>query len=212
MKPKLLILGAGGHGRTVAEAAIRSGQFELLGFLDPGKKGQSLDGVPVLGGDDDLEPYLGVSFVVGLGSVGDPSLRVALFERAISAGLVPARILHPSSTLASKLVIGEGSFVAPGCVIDPGVTVGRNVILNVGAIICHDSTVGDHVHLSPGSVLCGRVTIEDQVHVGAGATVLQGVVVHSGAIIGAGAVVIGDVAPRCTVVGVPARVISSSSS
>jgi UDP-perosamine 4-acetyltransferase len=208
MRRKLIVLGAGGHGRVVADVLRLMPDCDVMGFLDAdaGLWGREIAGLLVLGGDDRMTGLpAGTQFVVGIGSVGNTAPRVAAFERALAHGLEPGRAIHPSATVSQSATIGPGCALMAGSIVNPHATLGANVIVNTGAIVEHDCRVGDHAHVATGARMSGDVTIGRAAHVGAGATILQQITVGDRAIVGAGAVVIRDVAPGSTVTGVPAR-------
>jgi UDP-perosamine 4-acetyltransferase len=210
MAASCLILGGGGHARVLIDA-LRAARPDLrLAILDrdPGRIGAELLGVPVIGGDDQLDVARGAgfcSFVVGLGGVGDNRPRQRLFEAALAKELAPLAVVHPRAVVSPAATIGAGSVVFAGAVVNAGASVGCNAIVNTGAIVEHDCRIGDHAHLATGSRLSGTVEVGDLAHVGAGATVRQGLRIGAAALVGAGAVVVADVADGITVVGVPAR-------
>lgn len=209
-RPRCLILGGGGHARVVLDVLATTGAAVPVGILDADSHrwGSELDGVPILGGDDQLprlarEPR--VSFIVGLGATGDNRPRARLFSLGLEHGLTPLAIRHASAVCSPRATIGRGSVCCAGSIVGPGAAIGENVIVNTGAIVEHDVVIGDHAHIATGARLAGAVCVDALAHVGAGATVKQGVHIGEGAVIGAGCVVIRDVAPWTTVVGVPAR-------
>lgn len=205
---RVVILGAGGHARVVIDVLRRQSLHEIVGLLDAARAGATVDGLPVLGGDERL-PELRDSGVthglVGVGAVKDPQLRVRLYERLRTAGFTAVTAVHPAAIVAAGVAIGAGTAVMAGAVINPGASVGENVIINTGAIVEHDCSIAAHAHVSPGAVLCGAVRVGAAAHVGAGSTVREGVTIGEGATVGAGAVVVADVDPWTLVVGVPAR-------
>lgn len=207
--PHCVVIGGGGHARTVIDGIRSAGLAEPVGILDPQRStSDAIDGVPVLGGDELLHSLADrgiTAFAVGVGGVGDNGPRRAAFLRGVDAGLMPLTVVHASAVVATGVIIGRGSFVAAGAVVNVGVVTGENVILNTGALIDHDCVLGDHVHVSPGATLCGTVRVGTMAHVGANAVVRQQVSVGEGAVVGIGAAVVEDVAEGRTVVGVPAR-------
>lgn len=205
---RVIIIGAGGHAKVVAEILRLSGKHEIIGLLDSSLVGKKIGGFPVLGGDE-LLPRLradGVaSAFIGVGGTGDNLPRMKIFERVAAMGFAFVNAIHPSATISDSAHLGQGIAVMAHAVINPGSALGKNVIVNTGAIVEHECVVGSHVHISPGAVLCGAVRIEDGAHIGAGAVIRQQVVVGAGAVVSAGAVVVKDVSANTVVVGTPAR-------
>ena len=202
MPRRLLILGAGGHGRAVADLATACG-WTVAGFTDrPGAD------TKVLGGDDDL-PALARSMTVDAGviGVGNSVLqrRAELFDRLRESGLAIPTLVHPRAMLSSSARAGAGTVVFPGAVLGAGVTVADNVVIYSGAVVEHDCRIADHAYVSPGAVLSGSVVLEIGAFIGAGAVILPGVTIGKHAVVGAGAVVLTDVQTGETVAGVPAR-------
>lgn len=209
-QPVCVLIGGGGHASVLLDCLRCAGGVEVLGLLVPERErwGGQLQGVLVLGGDD-LLPSLGqrgvTHFVVAKGGVGDNDPRRSLFERAMSAGLVPLTVRHPTSIVSSEATVGPGCQLLPACILNAGARLGTNVIVNTGAIVEHDCEVGDHVHIATGARLAGTVKVGHLAHIGAGATVIECRTVGAGAMVGAGAVVVEDVAPGVVVAGVPAH-------
>jgi sugar O-acyltransferase (sialic acid O-acetyltransferase NeuD family) len=206
---RCVLLGGGGHAKVLLDIIAGMPGVSVYGILDGdrAKWGGDLSGVLILGGDDLLDGLVqqGVThFAVGLGSVGDSGPRRRLFERAGAAGLEPLTLVHPSCLLSPRVVVGEGSQLLPGSIVNASASIGRNVIVNSGAIVEHDCVIGDHAHIATGAVLASTVTVGEGAHIGAGAVVRQGIAIGAGAVVGAGAAVVRDVPANSTVVGVPA--------
>lgn len=206
---KLVLIGAGGHAKVVADLILRVGSYEIVGFLDddPATWGRTILGLPVLGGHERLPALRAEGAARCLVAVGDNRARLALAEQAAALGYSFPVAIHPRATVAPSARLGPGTVVAAAAVVNPEAVVGNHAIINTGAIVEHDNRLGEGVHISPGAVLCGGVTVGDHGHVGAGARVIPGVCVGSDCVIGAGAVVIRDLPDRVVAVGVPARVI-----
>lgn len=205
-------LGAGGHAKVVIEILQLSGEYEVIGLLDPRSSLWQTDvlNVPVLG-DDNLLPELynqGVRYAfIGLGSVGDSGPRQRLYQRARDQKLEIVRAIHPQAWISPSAQVGYGPTIMAGAVINAAARLGEHVIVNTGATVEHDCVIGDHVHIATGAHLAGGVHVEAGAHIGLGASVLQGIHVGQDAIVGAGAVVVNPVPENTTVVGVPARII-----
>jgi sugar O-acyltransferase (sialic acid O-acetyltransferase NeuD family) len=208
--PRCVILGCGGHGRVVLDILLQAGDVELVGFVDsdPATHGRRVDGLLVLGGQEDLPRLrneLGLeSAIVAIGNNG---VRRALAMEAEGLGLSLINAIHPSANLARNVTLGRNIVIAAGALVCAHCQIGDSVILNTGCIVDHESLIGTATHVCPGARLAGRVTVGSNAFVGIGATVIQSIRIGHDAVIGAGAVVIDDVSPMSTVVGVPAREI-----
>jgi sugar O-acyltransferase (sialic acid O-acetyltransferase NeuD family) len=206
----LVIVGAGDHGRVIAEAARAAGH-SILGFVQPsgpaGSAGE-VDGLPILGTLDDPQVQARVgheaSFVVALGSNAP---RKAAYAECLRHGWQPASIVHPTAILLGGSRIGEGSQVCAAAVIGVGAEVGADVIVNTAASVDHDGRIHDHAFIGPGARLAGRVTVEAGAHVGIGAVVREGCTIGAWSYVAAGAVVVSDVPGHTRVAGIPARLM-----
>lgn len=210
MNLPVLVIGAGGHGRVVADA-LRAAGRKVLGFLDPvpGLKGTCIDGFEVLGDDSVLEDYAPDTVLLanGVGMIGTATTaRRRVYERLMGSGFRFATVQHPSATISISAVVLPGAQAMAGSVVQPGAAIGENSILNTGALVDHDCVIGRHCHIAPGVTLSGAVRIGDDSQIGTGASVIQGITIGVGALIAAGAVVVDDVPDGARVMGVPARV------
>ncbi len=209
---RVLVWGAGGHGRVVADV-VRAAGGTVVGFVDgdPGKVGRPpVPGAPpVLLAEADLLRVLGDGRAGDGGwnalapGIGDNRARLRAF--GLAQGAAWPALVHPSAVVSPSARTGEGTVVMPRAVLNADARVGRAAIVNTGAIVEHDCRVGDGAHLSPGCVLAGGARVGEGAWVGAGATVLPGVSVGPWAVVGAGAVVVRDVPGGTVVAGVPAR-------
>lgn len=200
----LVIIGASGHARVVAAAARQSGMF-VLGLIDNARlKGEDVDGLPILGGDEVLPRLLGtVDNLCVIVGVGNNTLRRSICQRI--EGWKFATVIHPSAIIAPGVEIGGGTFIAASATINSGAIIGQHVIVNTNSSVDHDCQVGDFAAVSPGSILTGGVLIGAGAMIGAGAVIIPGVEIGENAIVGAGASVVGSVPSNTTYVGVPAR-------
>jgi sugar O-acyltransferase (sialic acid O-acetyltransferase NeuD family) len=197
----LAILGAGGHGRVVADSAEAAGWSPIRFFDDRTATSAGLPW-PVAGGLADLlDMAAGTAFIVG---IGDNSSRLAHHHSLVQAGLEPVSVVHPWAVVSSRAAIGRGAIIVGGAVVNIGCRLGEAVIVNTGSVIDHDCVLDDGVHVSPGAILAGGVCIGAESWIGAGAVVREGITIGSRCRIGAGAVVVKPVADGHTVVGNPA--------
>jgi UDP-perosamine 4-acetyltransferase len=207
--------GAGGHAKVVIDALRAVGGIEVVGLLDPShQSGRLVMGVPVVGDDSVVDQLVarGVSRAfIGVGSVGETSIRKRLYELACRKNLEVISIVHPTAVVAPSVSYGAGLLVLAGAIVNAASTLGVNVLVNTGAIVEHDCMIGDHVHVATGARVGGAVTIGSGTHVGIGASIRQGIVIGRDAVIGAGAAVVDDVGDHAVVYGVPARPAPGSS-
>lgn len=196
----LLILGAGGHGRVVADAAQRQGAWSAIAATDRHAarcQGELLPGVV-------LQPITALESAATVHvAVGDNAARRRECE-AIGLHRL-ATVIHPQASVSAHAWIATGCLVGAQSVVAPSARLGHGVIVNHGAVVDHDVEVGDYAHIAPGARLGGGVSLGAGVLVGAGASVLPGRRVCAGAVIGAGAVVNRDIEEPGTWAGLPAR-------
>jgi sugar O-acyltransferase (sialic acid O-acetyltransferase NeuD family) len=199
---KLAILGASGHGRVIADAALLSGQWqEVLFFDDAFPQLTQNGGYQVKGNSADLVQS-GVPAVV---AIGDNKIRFQKSNWLLQNQVELVSIVHPAAVVASDSKIGAGTVVFAGAVVNAGARIGQHCIINSRAVIEHDCVLGDAVHVSPGASLGGNCQLADGAWVGIGAAVRHGTSIGEFAIVGTGAAVVKKVHPHEVVVGVPAR-------
>lgn len=208
MKRRVLVFGASGHGKVVADIVTAAGH-QLAGFVDddPVRRQAGLWELPVLGWDEvqaQAQARGGEPPAFALG-IGDNRAREKVFDRILAAGFEILTVVHPGAVVATRARLGEGTVVMALAAVNPDAEVGPGVILNTGCVVEHDCRVGPFAHLSPNVALGGGVEIGAGVHLGLGAVVLPLVKVGAQARAGAGAVVTRDVPPGITVVGMPAK-------
>lgn len=203
---QLIIFGAGGHGRVVADAAAAMG-LAVAGFCDEGKAlGIKINGLPVLAlGLDALavsHPPRAFVFHVALGD-NARRLEVALAARRLGYALPVIR--HSTALVSPSASVGEGSVLMAGVIVQANAAIGRCCIVNTAASLDHDNILADGVQICPGVRSAGDVRYGAGAFIGTGATLIPGVRVGAWAVVGAGAVVARDVAEGSRVAGVPAR-------
>jgi sugar O-acyltransferase (sialic acid O-acetyltransferase NeuD family) len=199
---QLLIIGAGGHGRVVADIAKLSGWYQRIVFADDANIQES-GGYPVVCKTKEAVHLL-VDYEVVV-AIGNNQTRKRILENLEAHSGHLTALVHPSAVIASDVVLGAGSVVMANAVINCGSKIGKGVIVNTAATIDHDNQIGDFVHISPGAHLAGTVAIGDETWIGIGASISNNLNICDGCLVGAGAVVIRDIEKVGTYVGVPAR-------
>ena len=202
----LLVLGAGGNGRVIADVADRTGEWSRIAFLDDSlPSGSDVEGWAVLGPCSALPDVASDHDAVVIG-FGDNRLRHDWIERAGAAGLELACIVARSASVSGRASLGPGCVVMPHAVVNIGGRLGPGCLVNTGATVDHDCRLGAAVHLAPGAHLGGDVTVGERTWIGVGASVRHGATIGSDVMVGAGAAVVSDLPSDCTAVGVPARI------
>jgi sugar O-acyltransferase (sialic acid O-acetyltransferase NeuD family) len=201
----LIVIGAGGHGQVVADAARLAG-YQVVGYLDDASAKQDccVGDLPVLGRVSDWQRFIPAALVV---AIGDNRTRARVYEMLAVAGAAFGVPVHPRAWLAPGVSLGRGSVAFAGAIVNTGAAIGNDVILNTACSVDHHNVLGDHVHIAPGAHLAGEVSVGAGTLVGIGATVLPGIQIGRWATVGAGAVVTADVPDGAAVVGVPARLV-----
>lgn len=204
---RVLVIGAGGHAKVVADAIGKCGTHRVAGFV--------VDDRPVLPDETFCQaPVLHLHALVLRGSglprrfivaIGDNAARRAKTAWLAQRGFEPLAVIHPAASIGRGTVCGPGSLVCAGAVLDPDVHIGDGVIVNAGAVVTHDSRVGDFTHLAPGATLGGGCTVGRDAFLGIGALVVPGIHIGDGAFVGAGSLVTENVPEGVRVVGRPAR-------
>ncbi len=161
MKPRIVIIGAGGHGKVLCEGIIAEGKYELIGFVDHsiavGTKVIFDYKVILSESEMDKLSTLADFFIIG---IGNNKTRAKLF-RELSKILKPATIIHPSAIISKSAVLNNGSVCLANTVMNANSIVGENTIVNSGVIIDHECTIGSHVHLSIGTMVGSNSVVED---------------------------------------------------
>ena len=204
MRKKVVIIGAGGHAKVIADIIEKSGD-EIVGFLDDNKEiGTTIINEYKVIGDLNNRFTMAVTkenleFII---AIGDSKKRE---EISHSPNLKFYTAIHPSAQIGLDVEIQEGTVIMANACINSSAKIGKHCIINTGAIIEHDNIIEDFVHISPNVALGGTVKIGESTHVGIGSIVKNNITICKNCTIGAGAVVVKNIIEEGTYVGVPAR-------
>jgi len=201
----VLIVGASGHAKVILAALLASG-VEVLGLLDDDPKllGTQVLGAPVLGPLSLLEQQPDSAVVLG---IGDNATRRRLAARFPQARWLT--VVHPRAWVHDSVVLGAGTVVFAGAIIQPECRIGQHAIVNTGATIDHDCVLGDFVHIAPGVNLSGGVCLGEGAFLGVGSCALPLSSVGEWSIVGGGGAVVGELPANVAAVGVPAKVMKT---
>ena len=197
-RDKLIIVGASGHGKVISDIAIMNGYKDIV-FLDDDVSKKKCAGFCVIGKTDEAINMTGDKIV----AIGEPRTREKVQNR-----IVTVKLIHPDAVLGSRVLIGNGTVVMAGVVINADTQIGEGCIINTCASVDHDCVLEDYVHIAPGAHVCGGVKVGKMTWIGTGATICNNVNICCNCTIGAGTVVVKDIKEEGTYVGVPAKKIS----
>ena len=197
----LLLLGGGGHCHSCIDVIEASEIYQIKGVVKPKGSSELILGYPVIGSDDDLPQLLksSKSALITVGQVKNSETRIRLFDLLKQLGAELPIIISPTAYFSKHAVVGEGSIIMHGAIVNAGARVGKNCIVNSQALVEHDVKIDDHCHISTGARVNGNVDVGKGSFVGSGAVIKEGVRVGKNVIIGAGQIVLGDL-PNETVV------------
>lgn len=205
MKEKLLIIGASGHGKVVADIAIKMNRWKKIAFLDDNETVKTCMGLEVVGKTDGSFKYKDeADFFI---AIGNNVIRERIQEKLDKDGISIVNLIHPNAVIATDVEIEKGTVVMAGAVINSSTKIGKGCIINTNSSIDHDNLIEDYVHISPGVNLAGTVRVGKKTWIGIGSTVINNKNIHKDCKIGAGAVVIKNISESGTYVGVPVRKI-----
>ncbi|MCP1160722.1 acetyltransferase [Bacillus infantis] len=203
MKNKLLIIGASGHGKVVADIALRMNKWESIAFLDDDKSIKTSMGLEVIGTSEDVFAHINECEVfVG---IGNNTARQRIHEMLETAGTSIPVLIHPNAVIGNQVEVGDGTAVMAGAVVNCCTKIGKGCIVNTGSTIDHDNGIENFVHISPGAHLAGTVKVGHGSWLGIGCIVSNNITITNGCIVGAGSVVVKDLSIPGIYVGVPVR-------
>jgi sugar O-acyltransferase (sialic acid O-acetyltransferase NeuD family) len=196
MKKKLIVIGDGGHARAIVDVALSSGEFEILAVVgrdEANQKAWQQFGIDWVN-ESEIQKYaISSAFgIVGLGQIKDPEPRVKAYELLVNLGVELATLVSPKAYVSKTSIIGKGTAVMHGAVVNAHAKIGVNTIINSMALVEHDATVGNHSHISTGAIVNGESRVGDKSFVGSGAVLKQGISVGSSCMVPMGSLVVSD--------------------
>lgn len=209
----LLLIGGGGHCRSILDSIKDNEEFNIVGILDSYKPiGEIVNGVEIIGRIEDAEILYkkGIKNVfIAIGSVGKTNLRKDLYSKLKGIGFEFPILKDKSTILSSNATIGEGTFIGKGVIINIDTKIGKNCIINSGTVIEHDCKIGDFVHLAPNCTLSGGVIVGESAHIGTSTSIIQYRTIGKNTLIGAGSVVVKDIGENKKAYGVPCKEVNN---
>lgn len=203
MKNKLLIIGASGHGKVVADIALTMGKWQNVHFLDDDKSIKSSMGLEVIGTSDDVFTHID-EYEIFVG-IGNNATRQKIHEMLETFGASIPVLIHPNAVIGSQVDIENGTVVMAGAIVNCCTKIGKGCIINTGSTIDHDNYIEDYVHISPAVHIAGTVKVGQGSWLGIGSIVSNNINITNGCIVGAGSVVVKDITNPGIYVGTPAK-------
>ena len=212
---KLLLIGGGGHCKSVLDILLQNNEYDKIGIIDqPEAVGNKILGIPIIGCDADLAGLYQDGYrysLITIGSIDDTTVRERIDDALKTNGFKIPTVVDESAAIGMDVRMEPGAIIGKKAVVNVGTTVGRHAIINSGCVIEHDCQIGDFVHVAPGTTICGGSKIQNYTLVGAGSVVKQGVVIGERTVIGAGSVVTKDIPSGVTAFGNPCKVRQTES-
>lgn len=193
MKPKLILIGGGGHCAACIDVIEQEDKFEIAGIVDKDIARGALLGYPILGSDDDLCELRASCdcALITIGQIKSPSIRTRLFENAKSLGFILPTIISPRAYVSRHALIGEGTIIMHDALVNARATIGCNCIINTKALVEHDAVVGDNCHISTAAIINGGTVVRKGTFVGSNAVTKEYVETRENDFIKAGSLFVG---------------------
>ncbi len=198
---RLVIIGASGHGKVIADIALKCG-YRNIAFIDDNAVGKCM-GFPIIGTCEELMLFAdgNTDFII---AIGNNKIRRMI---AGKYNLNWTTLSHPSAIVGSNVQIGRGTVIMAGAIISPAVVIGDHCIINTAAIVEHDNRLGNYVHISPNAALGGTVHVGDNTHIGIGASIRNNIDICENCVVGAGSVVVKNITASGVYVGAPSHLL-----
>lgn len=187
---KLILIGGGGHCKSVIDIAEVLG-YQIVGILDmPTEIGKRVLGYEIIGSDEDIGKYVdNAMFMITVGHIKDSTLRIKLHDMVVNNGGKLATLIAPTAYVSTHASIGEGSIIMHHSMVNADATVGKGSIINTYANIEHDAQIGDFCHISTGAMINGNCMVGNNTFVGSQSVMVNGTEICEGCVIGAGSLV-----------------------
>jgi len=207
-KPSIILIGGGEHCKSCIDVIEQENKFEIFGILDLQEKvGQKILSYPIIGTDNDIEHLAKENdhFIITLGQIKSPELRIKLFKKIKDLGKFLPTIISPRAYISEYAKVGQGSIIMHDVIVNASSIIGQNCTVNTGALIEHDTVIKDNCHISTQATINGNCTVNSGSFIGSNSTLNHGVSIANNCIIGSGSVVLKNILDEnSTWVGNPA--------
>lgn len=203
---KVIIVGAGGHAKVIADIILQNGEYEIAGLIDR-KSVKGFWNIPVIGDDTELSEIRKRGIKYAFIALGANQLRRKLSELVKNEGFQLINVISRHAVISNRVSLATGIAIMPGAIINADTRIGEGGIINTNASIDHEGCLESYVHIAPGCSISGKVKIGENSFIGTGSRIIDGITIGADVVAGAGSVIIKDVESACTIVGVPAKKI-----
>ncbi len=214
MIKKLLLIGGGGHCKSILDVLFSADEYDDIALIDKNENiGNSVLGIKVIGCDNDLERLYAKGYThafIAIGGKDSVDFRISMYQKLLQIGFILPNIIDDSAAVAHDAEINSGFFAGKNAVMNSSCIIGQCATVNSGAIIEHDCVIGAFVHIAPGAVLCGGVSVGENTFIGAGSVIKQGIKIGSNVTVGMGSVVLCDIKDNTLAYGNPCREVKKS--
>ena len=189
MNKDLILLGGGGHCKSVIDVAESAG-YNILGILNPENVGHPVLDYKIFGTDDDIPQYVdNAEFVITVGFIKNPAIRIKLYNKVKELGGKLATIIASTAYVSKYAQIGEGTVIMHNAFVNAGAKVGDNCIISSFANIEHDAIIGNQCHISTGAIVNGECVVGENTFIGSQSVCANCIEIGSDIVVGAGSVV-----------------------
>lgn len=199
MKPRIVLIGGGGHCKSCIDVIELEAKYTIAGIVDIKEKlRQSILGYKIFATDNDLLDLVKEYqyFFITLGQIKSPDKRIRIFQTLKESGAKLPVIISPLAYVSKHAEIGEGAIIMHHALINAGAKIGSNCIINNKALIEHDAVIGDHCHIATGAIINGGVKVGSGTFFGSNAVCKEYIEIGKNAVIGCGATITKNVPPQ----------------
>jgi len=190
---EIILIGGGGHCKSVIDVIEQEGKFHIIGIVDkPELLGTKVLSYSIIGNDSDLS-NLAKKYkyaLVTVGQIKSPSLRIQLFDLAIQSGFTIPAVISPHAYVSKHAIVGKGAVVMHDALVNANAKIGENCIINSKALIEHDCSISKHCHISTNATINGGVTVESGCFIGSGVITKELITISENSFIKAGSLVV----------------------
>ena len=193
---EIILIGGGGHCKSVIDVIDREGKFEIVGIVDkPDLLGSQVLGYAVIGNDSDLSSLVKRCqyALITVGQIKTPELRIKLFNLATEVGFILPSIISPRAYISKHAIVGRGTIIMHDALINANANIGENCIINTKALIEHDVIIENHCHISTGSIINGGTIIRNNTFFGSNSVAKENIIVKKQSVIGGGVAVMKNI-------------------